>query len=189
MTAWKPPQFQKSIVHAPVHALRLKHNVGPRHMNKGVLIIIWLILALITAVGLGSLNIPTFWRLTKHASDCQGAVTEVTVDYHNTVRYQYKVNNRVYTGQTQTGMPNPEPGKLRPGDALVVFFDPDAPSTSVLEAPDALLKNEIISWGLAALVVPSLVVFGIKRGFVRNRRKAQPDGGPNSRPAGARGSP
>ena len=149
---------------------------GPKHMNKGVLIIIWLILAFITAVGLGSLNIPTFWRLTKHASHCQGAVTEVTVDYHNTVRYQYTVNNRVYTGQTQTGMPNPEPGKLRPGDALIVFFDPDAPSTSVLEAPDALLKNEIISWGLAALVMPSLVVFGIKRGFVRNRRKAQPDG-------------
>jgi len=142
-------------------------------MNKGVLIIIWLILSLITALGLGSLNVPTFWRLTKHASHCQGVVTEVTVAYHNTVRYQYTVSNRVYTGQTQTGMPNPDPSKLRTGDELVVFFDPDAPRTSVLETPGALLKNEIISWGMAALIMPSLVVFGIRRGFVRSRRKAQ----------------
>jgi hypothetical protein len=143
-------------------------------MNKGILIMIWLILALIIAVGLGSLNTPTFWRLSKHASHCQGSVTEVTPDYHNTVRYQFTVNNRIYTGQTQTGMPNPPPQKLRSGDALVVFFDPDAPGTSVLESPVALLKNEIISWGLAALIVPSLILFGIKRGLVRIGRKAQP---------------
>ncbi len=164
-------------------------GVGPRHMNRGVLITFWPILALITAVGTGSLNIPTFWRLTKHASHCQGAVTEATVSFHKTVRYQYTVKNRVYTGQTQTGMPNPERGKLRPSVALVVFFDPDAPRTSVLEAPDALLKNEIISCGLVALILPSLVVFGIKRDLVRHRRKFQPYGGPNSRPADARGSP
>jgi hypothetical protein len=133
-------------------------------MNRGVLIIIWIILALIIAVGLGSLNMPKFWRRTKHASQCQGTVTEVTVVYHNTVCYKYTVNNRVYTGQTQTGFPNPEPGNLRSGDALVVFFDPDTPSISVLEAPDTLLKNEIISWGLAAVVFPSFIVFGIKRG-------------------------
>ncbi|MGB8815624.1 MAG: DUF3592 domain-containing protein [Minisyncoccia bacterium] len=141
-------------------------------MTKGVFITIWLILAVLLAVGIGSLNTPTFWRLTKHASRCQGTVTEVTVEHHNTVRYQYTVSNRVYAGQTQTGAPNREAGKLRSGDALVVFFDSDAPGTSVLEAPDSLLKNEVISWGLAALVMPSLMVFGLKRGLDRNRRKA-----------------
>ena len=152
----------------------LTTTVVPSHMNKGILIMIWLVLVLITAVGLGSLNTPTFWRLTRHAAHCQGAVTKVTADYHNTVCYQYTVNNRVYTGQTQTGTPNPGAETLRSGDALVVFFDPDAPSTSVLEAPGALLKNEIISWGLAALLVPSIVLLGIKRGFVWIGRKAQP---------------
>jgi hypothetical protein len=143
-------------------------------MNKGILIMIWLILALIIAAGLGSLNTPTFWRLTKHAGHCQGAVTEVTADYHNTVRYQYTVNNRVYTGQTHTGTPNPAVEKLRSGDSLVVFFDPDDASTSVLQAPAVLLKNEIISWGSASLVIPSIILFWLKRGFVRIGRKAQP---------------
>jgi hypothetical protein len=140
-------------------------------MNKGILFLIWLILALIVAAWMGSINTPRFWQLTKHASRCQGTVTEVTIDDHNTVHYQYTLNNRVYTGQTQSGMPNPASGKLRIGDMVIVFFDPNAPSSSVLSAPEALLENEIISMGLAAVIIPSLIVLLIIRGFVKNEQK------------------
>ena len=128
-------------------------------MNKGVVTIIWLILFFVIAVGIGSLNIPTYIRLVRHCESVNGTVVEIAAKYHNTVRYQYSVANVSYSGQTQPeGLAN----SLRVGEKITVYYDETRPSLSVLRNPRGLLQNEVISVMLAAALMPTIILIGIK---------------------------
>ena len=120
---------------------------------------IWLFLALAIAGVIGSINVRKYYRLSKFGIQGTGLVTEVTASYHDTIRYQYTVNTVTYAGQTQSDIPNPPASKLHVGDSIAVFFDPIAPSISVISSPTALLKNELKSIVPAVFLVPTIIVF------------------------------
>ena len=111
-------------------------------MKKGTILTIWLILALAIGGGLSSLNIPTYVQLAKHSTSTTGNVTEITANNHNTVRYQFTVDNTLFSGQTQ---PEVLADSLHVGDKITVFYDPKRPAVSVLRNPRWLLQNEITS--------------------------------------------
>jgi uncharacterized protein DUF3592 len=122
------------------------------------LAIIWLALALIVLVGIGGLNWPSYRRLAVRGVQVQAAVVELLPNAHNTVRYEYRVGQRVYEGQSQSRQPNPPLDKLRIGQVVTIYYDPEHPETSVLGDPTPILQNETISIALAAFGVPTFVV-------------------------------
>ena len=133
-------------------------------MNKAVfVVIVWLILAVTVAGSLGNRDTVKFWRLARHGVQCTGVVTEVLTVSHNTVRYQYTVSNETYAGKALSLRPNPPAATLHAGDPLIVFFDSDKPSSSVLADPGLLLRHEITIVGLIAVLFPTfIIVFGFK---------------------------
>jgi hypothetical protein len=118
----------------------------------------WVALALVIALGGGSLNWVSFRRLTAHGIMGQGVVLALTPEIHNTVRYEYYVDGRRFEGQTQLWPPNPPLDRLRVGQSLIVCYDPEHPENSVLGNPIPILENETISIALAALLVPTSLV-------------------------------
>jgi hypothetical protein len=140
-------------------------------MNKTTGIIVWLVLACGIAGNIGSVNIPKFWRQSKHEVRGTGVVTEVTAGLHRPlVCYLYTVGNGTFSGQDQSDAPNPPAEKLCVGDPVVVFYDPAKPSSSTLSDPHGLLTKEIIFAGLAGTVFSTLLVFPI---WWRTRRRKQ----------------
>jgi hypothetical protein len=88
----------------------------------------------------------------------QATVIELLPKNHNTLRYEYHVAGRTFQGQMQSWPPNPPLGELRVGQSLVIYYDPEHPQESVLGDPTPMLKNETISVGLVAILLPTLLV-------------------------------
>src|SRR5437016_1543104 len=107
--------------------------------------ITWLVLAVVVAVGIGSLNWPSYRRLAVRGVLGQANVIELLPNSHSTVRYEYGVRGQTFQGQTQSWAPNPPLNQLRVGQAVVICYDPKHPETSVLGDPKPIFKNETIS--------------------------------------------
>ncbi len=120
--------------------------------------IAWLILAVATAIGIGSLNWPAYQRMAKLGVSGQATAVELHPKVHNSVRYQYKVDGKMFYGQMQSWQPNLPLGQLHVGQPLVIYYDPQHPEHSVLGDPKAMLQNETISVALAAIVFPTVIV-------------------------------
>jgi|SRR3954471_1581540 hypothetical protein len=120
--------------------------------------ITWLVLATAIAIGIGSLNWPAYHRLAVRGVSGQASVVELLPKFHNTVRYEYRVGEKVFEGQMQAWQPNPPLEQLRVGQPLVIYYDPQHPEQSVLGDPKAILQNETVSVALAAIGVPSFIV-------------------------------
>ena len=120
--------------------------------------ITWLVFAIAVAVGLGSLNWPTYRRSAVRGVEGQAKVIELLPKIHDTVRYEYRVAGRTFEGQMTTWQPNPPTEQLNVGNSLTIYYDPDHPEVSVLGNPKPILRNETISVVLAALGAPSFLV-------------------------------
>jgi hypothetical protein len=120
--------------------------------------ITWLLLTIVIAVGIGSLNWSGYHRLAAVGVSGQASVVELLPKIHNTVRYVYRVGGQVFEGRMQSWQPNPPPEQLGVGQSLVIYYDPQHPAESVLGNPKPMLKNETISVALAAVGVPSFIV-------------------------------
>ena len=120
--------------------------------------ITWLVLATVVAVGIGSLNWPSYHRLAVAGVPGQATVVELLPKTHNTVRYEYRVGGQVFEGQMQAWQPNAPLEQLRVGQPLIIYYDPQHPAQSVLGDPKPILQNEIVSVALAAIGVPSFIV-------------------------------
>jgi len=123
-------------------------------------VIPWLVLAAVFAVGIGSLNWLTYYRLNARGVEAQAIVVELTPDAHGTVRVEYRVAGQAFREQMAPQEPNPPPGEIALGQALVVCYDPQQPESSVLGNPRPMLENETISVLLAALLFSTFVVVG-----------------------------
>jgi hypothetical protein len=122
--------------------------------------ITWLLLAVVVAVGIGSLNWPTYRRMAAQGVSGTATVVELLPKIHNTVRYQYEVGGQRFEGQMQSWQPNPPLEQLVVGQTVVIYYDPQRPEESVLGDPKPMLRNETISVLLAAFVMPTLIVGG-----------------------------
>ena len=120
--------------------------------------ITWLVLATVIAIGVGSLNWPGYYRLVRAGVSGQASVVQLLPNIHETARYEYRVGGRVYEGQMQSWQPNPPLERLRVGQPVVIYYDPQRPAESVLGNPRPMLQNETISVALAAIVAPSFIV-------------------------------
>src|SRR5437764_5458865 len=61
--------------------------------------ITWLLLVTMLAIGIGSLNWPTYRRVAERGVSGQATVIELLPKNHNTVRYEYQVAGRTFKGQ------------------------------------------------------------------------------------------
>ena len=120
--------------------------------------ITWLLLAIVIAVGIGSLNWPAYRRMAAQRISGKATVVELLPKIHNTVRYEYKVGGQTFQGQMQSWQPNPPLEQLGVGQSLVIYYDPQRPEASVLGDPKPILRNETVSVLLAAFAVPTFVV-------------------------------
>jgi Protein of unknown function (DUF3592) len=120
--------------------------------------ITWMVLAIVIAVGIGSLNWPAYCRMAARGVSGKATVVELLPKIHNTVRYEYAVGGQTFQGQMQSWQPNPSLEQLSVGQSLVIFYDPQQPDASVLGDPKPILRNETISVLLAAFGVPTFVV-------------------------------
>jgi hypothetical protein len=135
-------------------------------------VIIWLVLATVIAIGIGSLNWPVYRRLAEAGVSSQASVVELLPKIHNTVRYEYRVGGRIFEGRMQSWQPNPPLEQLRVGQPLVIYYDPQHPAQSVLGNPKPMVQNETISVALAAVGVPSFIVATWAWRSSRRRRHA-----------------
>ncbi len=121
-------------------------------------VITWLVLAVVIAIGVGSLTLLSYRRMAVRGASGQATVIELLPQIHNTVRYEYHVAGRTFQGQMQSWSPNPSLEQLAVGQSVFIYYDPEHPEASVLGDPKPMLKNETISVALAAFVVPTFLV-------------------------------
>jgi hypothetical protein len=131
----------------------------------------WLALVAAVSMGLGSFNVPAFYRLTSRGVASPATVVEILPKIHNTVRYNYSIGGHSFHGSMQSWPPNPVIGELKVGQEVVIYYDREHPDNSALGAPNAMLENELASVILAALIVPTLIVLRI-RWWIRRSRAA-----------------
>lgn len=125
-----------------------------------------LYLALAVGIAGGLSLVGKFWtyaKLSGGAVETNGVVRTQTCSDHLSFRYEFSVSGRSFEAISTSD----ECTKLAPGTALTVFYLAADPTLSVIGNPHAHLKNEAISIGLAALVLPGLLLWGYAR-----RRKA-----------------
>ena len=118
----------------------------------------WILMAVAVAIGVGSLNWPTYRRMVMRGVSGQATVIELLPKNHNSLRYEYFVAGKPFRGQMQSWSPNPPLEQLAVGQSLAIYFDPNHPEVSVLGNPVAMLKNETICVGLAAILVPTCLM-------------------------------
>jgi hypothetical protein len=126
-------------------------------------VILWLVLAVVFLVGIGSFNLSLFHGLMENGVRQQAIATKLTPEFHNTVCYEYQVNGTKFEGRDQSWNPNPPLTTIKVGQSLVIYYDPQNPSRSVLGNPGPMLTNELIAVGMITLVIPTIVVFRLKQ--------------------------
>jgi len=120
--------------------------------------VLWLLLAVLFSVGVGSLNLPLLHRLVENGIRQEAIATKLTPEFHNTVRYEYQVKGTKFEGQTQSWRPNPPLSEIKVGQPLIIYYDPKNPSLSVLGDPTPMLTNEVVSVGMIAVAAPTVIV-------------------------------
>jgi hypothetical protein len=114
-------------------------------------LIAWLILAL----GIASFFAIGSWplyRLATRGISVQGAAIEFLPQIHRTLRYGYKVGSNTFQGQVAGAQ------IVESGDPIMVCYDPQRPSVSVIGDPNAQLENQLIAAFLVILVAPTFIV-------------------------------
>ncbi len=132
-----------------------------RKWGIGLLVLAWLGLVLGLALFVGSLNIPRITAIDQHKAVAGGRITELTLQMHNTVRYEFEVGGMRYESQGRSGLPNLQSGELHVGDVVMVFYNSLEPDESMLEDPHSELAGEEASVGFMALVMPTVIILSI----------------------------
>lgn len=133
----------------------------------------WLLSAGLIAVIFGQLNVPHMWKLAMRGKPAEGVVVSKEAENHRAVTYAYRVEERQYISKMQgaAGMGNPPFEKLAPGTRLNIYYDPNDPNVSIAGEPQSHLTNELISVGLATVLIPTFFVlmWNFQAGRFKNR--------------------
>ena len=131
----------------------------------------WFVLAIMTALGLGSINWRFFHQIADRGVVTKGVVLELMPKIHDTIRYEFKAGGNTYAGRSSPWLPNPPVAEMKVGQAVIIYYDPLNPFHSVAGDPKPMLANETITVVLAALTVPILVVAACAKGISRFNAK------------------
>jgi hypothetical protein len=119
--------------------------------------LLWLAGAFAIAIPLYRINMPRYRRLA-HGERGNGVVRELEPGNHQTVRYEYEVGGRTYSGSGQAGFGNPEFTALFLGQRVIVYYDPGNPGESCIGLPAELIKNEVPPILLAGILFPAFAL-------------------------------
>ena len=128
---------------------------------------LWAAGALAIVFGLGSLYRPLYVRLVAHGVPAQGIVRAIHSKPHDIVDYDYGVGGQTFHSTQYPSSPNPAPEQLQVGQPVMLTYNSERPAESLLGDPQPKLQNENISIALAALLMPSFLVFSLARRFRR----------------------
>ena len=128
-------------------------------------------LVFVVAAGLGSLNVPAFYRFTRRGVASPATVIELLPNDHAKVRYEYSIGGRAFKGGMQSWPPNPKIEELKVGHEVVIYYDREHPEKSVRGELHAMLENELSAVIAAALVMPTVLIWRL-RWWIRRRRGA-----------------
>jgi hypothetical protein len=121
------------------------------------IVALWLLLALAIASLIYRINVPHYRRL-KHGFRTHGVVTALEPGNHQSVRYQFEVGGRSYSGVGSAGFGNPDFESISVGSSVIVYYLSDNPNESCLGIPDERIDNEVGALGLAAVFFPILAI-------------------------------
>lgn len=121
--------------------------------------------------GLGRVNLPNLRRLTAEGVRADGTVTAPDCTNHAAVRYTFEADGREIAGVGQPGWGNPPCDQLRAGDRLDVWYLPAVPEVNRPGDPRPALDSELVSVGLASIVMPALLVGALTLADWRQRIK------------------
>jgi hypothetical protein len=122
--------------------------------------LVFLGLALVLGAGLGSLNLPTYLRLARHAEAIGATVIQPDCDNHATFTYRFVVGGRLYTGKGSAISVSCE--RLRVGDQVEAYYLPGDPETNAPGNVRQALHNEVVSIVLAATVFPFFLILVLR---------------------------
>lgn len=121
------------------------------------------------AVGIGSLNVPEYWKLDRAGELAAARITSVEPENHNSLRYTYTVGGALYEGIGS--IDNAGRAPIRPGGPVTIHYRPAEPAASCLGNPHALLINEVVSTGVPATFLAAATLFLFRSfGFAIRRR-------------------
>jgi hypothetical protein len=124
-------------------------------------LIVWLVSAIAIAFVIGNLNVPLYEHLITRGVPAKATVVELTPQNHGRVRYVYHVGGTRFERQDSPSPPNAT-GQVAVGESLIIYYDPLNPFLSVAGDPKPRLTNELIAIAMAALILPTLIVFILK---------------------------
>ena len=125
--------------------------------------LIWIVLAFAIILILGSQNWLDYYNLMRNGVLTEGSIIIKEPESHRRIYYSYFVDEKPYNGLGHGGYGNPSFEKLQIGEKVRVFYLSSNPKKSCLGNPKELLENETIFIVLAALFVPSIIVFRYKQ--------------------------
>ena len=132
-------------------------NWSPRLVRFLPWILVWLLVVLVVAALV--VRQDQLVSFARDARTATGIVTAREPENHAIVRAVYEIDGARYEiADSMIGPPNPDFDTLRPGDKVMVYYDPAAPSRAVLFEPQARRASAIGFAILAALVLPALVL-------------------------------
>ena len=117
-------------------------------------LLLWLIGALLIALGLGRVNLPGLYSLTRRGIETCGTLTAFESNNHRTVHYSYEVNGKMYSGIQQGGAGERVTALSSRCQGYEVFYLPEAPHISCIGDPLPMLWNEVITLFLVILIFP-----------------------------------
>jgi len=139
------------------------------------MILIWLALALGPACFvLIALDWPKWHGLAQRAVETKGLITAKEPSNHMSIRYSYEVRDRTYFDIGQAGGANPEFEKLKVGDSITVFYDPQAPEVSSLERADKASSSIAAAALFVILLAPIVGFVGLhQKGWLPRSQRAR----------------
>lgn len=129
-------------------------------------VVIWCSIACGIYYLISSLNMPLFDVLSKRGVETKGKVLEKFPNNHLTVKFSFVVNGKEYTNIGHPDNGNPPFEFLSVGQNVIVFYDPMAPTNSILGNPEDRRRGELMCLILATIFIPTFVILRLKaKGF------------------------
>jgi hypothetical protein len=118
--------------------------------------LLWLLLAILIFVGLGSINLPKLFAIASDFGLAEGSVLSTECSNHATVHCEYRVADRSYEGGEHLG---DRCENLKQGDRLQIYYARSSPELSEAREPHGALVGELAAIGAAAIFLSPLIIF------------------------------
>jgi hypothetical protein len=133
--------------------------LGPRAQRYVLAIVGWLGCSAALAVFFGLENVIPDLELLRDGSTTVGHVVERDRQHHDRMVVRYSVNAREYSvARTFVVRPNRPKDALSIGDAVTVYYLPNAPDVATLGDPAELLPSDLMGAALGTVMFSTGIV-------------------------------